>query len=43
MAAADKLRGQLMRHGYSVIIKTPIHPMIASPDQPQRFQGYHID
>ncbi len=29
--------------GYHVLIMTPCHMQIASPDRPNRFQGYHID
>ena len=43
MAAAVRLRGELMNLGYHVFLLSSNRMMIASPDRPNRFQEYHLD
>ena len=43
MAAAVRLRARLMDLGYKVLLTSPHHMTINSPEWPNRFQDYHID
>ena len=43
MAAAVRLRAQLLELGYPALIMSPEHLLIARPEDRNRFVGYTVD